>query len=54
MHCDVKVSYNIHYKKNLPKVKWTNQILWLIDYLLFYVPLKNFSLIWVTIAGKGL
>jgi hypothetical protein len=30
----------------------------LIDYLLFYVPLKNFSLIWrrhhVTIAGEGL
>jgi hypothetical protein len=28
---------------------------WLIDYLLFYVPLKNFSLIWrLIIAGEGL
>jgi hypothetical protein len=28
---------------------------WLIDYFLFYVPLKNISLIWkVTIAGEGL
>jgi hypothetical protein len=26
----------------------------LIDYLRFYVPLKNFSLIWSTIAGEGL
>jgi hypothetical protein len=35
---------------NLPS-KYTFLIDWLIDYLRFYVPLKNFSL---TIAGEGL
>jgi hypothetical protein len=45
------LKFFIHNSFNEEQRRTECQCKWLIDYLLFYVPLKNFSL---TIAGEGL